>query len=270
MGGVLYQAAALTLVVGYVNTFQIWQTLVTGIGPSGANLVPLGLVVLAGAGVAFVAARRRRQRFPVSTPALAVAFIAACAAVLLCDPAFPAKRIHLPQYAILALVVGRALAAHLDGLSLLAATSIITALLGGHDELLQGVLPDRTFGLRDIAVNTLSGLSGALLTHAFHLKSPSTGKEEGRRLALTPFEWLGFVLLAIGWLLLLLSIPGFRGEVLPVWTILPLAGGAVAWGLLGHGGPATGPRFFLVRANVLMLSAAAYPLSTHAFSLVLH
>ncbi|MDP7172068.1 MAG: VanZ family protein [Alphaproteobacteria bacterium] len=87
----------------------------------------------------------------------------ALAGLLFADPAFPAKRVHVFQYALLALVVRRGLASRLDGVPLMAMSALVAALLGVHDELIQGLRPERYFSLTDILVNTVSASAGGCL-----------------------------------------------------------------------------------------------------------
>jgi hypothetical protein len=270
----MYEIIAVLLVIAYSNTFDIWQALASSIGPGWAGSVPVVLTAAVGTVALASAWWRTRRRRPIAWLPLAASCVLAGVALLLADPEFPAKRIHVPQYALLALVVTRGLRFHLDGVPLLAATALIAAVLGSHDELLQGLYPSRTYGLRDIALNAVSGAAGALAAYAFGVSRPSA---ESRRVEsrwngqLTGPEWLALIVLTFGWLLLLVALPAFRDGVIPMWPLVPLACGGVAWALASN--PAAeirGGRYVLARAAVLMLATAVYPLITHAFPLAFH
>ncbi len=165
-GRFLYPAAAL-LVVLYVNTFEIWGALVGALGGERAALVPYGALLAALGCVPWLV----RGRGPVRPRPAAVAAAAAliAAGLLITDPAFPAKRIHVPQYLLLALVLRRALSDHVGGTALTGTAMLFTLLFGIHDEMLQGLHPHRTYGLRDMAVNGVSGAAGALLASGIGL-----------------------------------------------------------------------------------------------------
>jgi VanZ family protein len=69
------------------------------------------------------------------------------------------------EYIILSFLVRYALSYRLEGLRLTLFTALVTALYGVHDEMLQGLHPLRYHGWRDIIVNSVAGLSGAMLGH---------------------------------------------------------------------------------------------------------
>jgi len=165
---------AALLVIAYVNTFELWAVLVRSIGPEQAALAPVTTLAL-GVGLAgwWIVAHRGAIGI---RPAWLIAGVAlALLGLALTDPAYPAKRIHVPQYLLLALVLRRALSDHIGGTILTAATILVTLIFGIHDEMLQGLHPSRTYGLRDILVNTTGGASGALLAAGMGLWRGSSG-----------------------------------------------------------------------------------------------
>lgn|GEM_PF-2856472 len=143
------------------------------------------------------------------------------------DPAFPAKRVHVMEYFALAVVVFAAFknTAHL-GVRALAAL-ILTAMLGGLDELLQGAMAERTYGLADILTNTYGALSGVLAICAVQfLKARTTNAGAGAE-RLSWAELSAPLALAVGYFLFLAALYPFRGLDFPLWALLPLAGGVV-------------------------------------------
>jgi hypothetical protein len=135
----------------------------------------------------------------------------ALAGLLLADPAFPAKRVHVFQYALLALVVRQALGGRIGGTALLAMAALVAALLGVHDELVQGIRPERYFGLGDILVNSVSALAGACLGAAL------SQSDDGRG-TVTPRAWLAIGIALAG---LAALIVGLAQTPLPLWAWLP-------------------------------------------------
>ncbi|MBL4720555.1 MAG: VanZ family protein [Alphaproteobacteria bacterium] len=164
---------------------------------------------------------------------LAGGAIVAFIGVFATDSDFPAKRIHIPQYLILALIVRRALSFDLSGRALLVATILLTSILGIHDELMQSLHPARTFGLRDIGVNALGACSGAILAAGF---SPSRNTLTTMRIFQTPWIQTGVLLLGLG--LMLAPLESLRDAPVPIWTILPLVAALPVMGLLYWRDPA--------------------------------
>ena len=94
------------------------------------------------------------------------AVVAASIGLLLTDPQYPAKRIHIAKYVAVAWLVYLGLGGRLGGPRRALATLLIAALLGVHDELIQGLHPDRSFGIRDIVANGFGAAAGALIALA--------------------------------------------------------------------------------------------------------
>jgi hypothetical protein len=264
-----YEVAAFALLLAYVNAFSLWQILARSLGRVGAELLPLILLAAAAGAIGgrIVMLRRRgiavRLWFCLGAGALAA--LAAC----LVDPLFPAKRIHVAEYMVLAWVVDRMFRRELTGVGLLAATALMTAALGSHDELIQGLYPGRTYGLRDVVVNAVSGLAGALLIHGF-----APAREPGgppARWKLSRSEWLAVGALIAGWGALLLALSALRGGPVPLWPLLPLFAGAVACAIaIDRPQGVTGGRSVLRKIAFIMVATAVYPLLSHALALDLH
>lgn len=93
------------------------------------------------------------------------AFAAIAVAVGVCLEliVIPAKRLHFFQYAPLTVLVFDAAGFRVSGRARYAAALAVVSLIGLGDELIQGRLPTRSFGLPDVLTNAAAGL----LTLAF-------------------------------------------------------------------------------------------------------
>ncbi len=217
-----WAALAVALTAAYSGAFAPWLWLTERVPAATLKMLPPALAVLLFATAAARLTRHIRSR-PRSTVAWLVAAVAlALAGLLLADPAFPAKRVHVFQYALLALVVRRGLAGRIGGMSLLAMSALVAALLGVHDELVQGIRPERYFGLSDILVNSVSALAGACLGAAF----PRPDNRAGN---VAPRAWLAIGLALAG---LAALIVGLAQAPLPLWAWLPAPLCLAAWALL--------------------------------------
>ncbi len=231
----LHYGAGAILVVGYVNTFAIWGLLVTALGPDLSAAIPfmvLAAPALAGMAVLY---RTRTARPRLQMSWLLAGFVLAGLALAVTDPAFPAKRIHVPQYALLALVLRRGLAGSMSGWRLTGFGALLTLAFGIHDELIQGLHPDRSYGLTDILVNGLSGAAGSLMAHGIGLFSCPGGIPEAPNgeseispngeSGILPGAWLT----AAGTGFLILALTAWRDTPPPIWLIFPLLAGTAVW-----------------------------------------
>lgn len=256
----LFHILALFLVVAYVNTFALWREIGNIFGRGirdGMPFIVVGVLVLGLAIYLGVAAQRGKMS--VAWPWLAAAVILAVVGLASTDPAFPAKRIHVPQYVILAIVLCFSIrAADRTALTLML-VFLAAAAYGVHDEFLQGLHPRRTYGLRDMFVNACGAGAGALLVRALS----SGGRERLSAVAPAPPRW-GLVValaLAIGGVFLFANAgTAYRADILPYWTVLPALAGALALAVAAERLPLRGDRL-AVRALVgLCLLYAIYPL----------
>lgn len=251
--------AAPLLVLAFVNVFPLWQAATRLLGKTAAWLPGVLLAGLVAAG--FLAAWRRR---PWNLPALAAAILVLGAGLLLADPAFPAKRVHVPEYALLALILRRALAPALSGLPQTILAAILAALGGVHDEMIQGLLPDRTFGLADIAVNGCGAAGGALLGAGLRIAP-------GRGPAGVPpsvHNWPSGMIL-VGVALLVAGTPSFIDLPLPFWLAAPLLAAGAAQLILPASADPAGRRIEMYLA-LAALPLAIYPLLSHAPGIRFH
>ena len=152
---------------------------------AGAWVLGPGVTVLAvaGAGALMLGLRRRRA------PLWAYAALAGAGAVYVLAfswlRAQHLERTHLPEYGIAAWLAWRALEPLLPGtFPAYAAAAALAAAIGYGDELIQGVLPGRYYDLRDVALNALGAVLGALVLAAARARrTVEPARPEGRRLS---------------------------------------------------------------------------------------
>jgi hypothetical protein len=242
----------------FVQAFEYWQGLTVLMGRGVSAWAPVGIAGALLISVLIVHGRPGRWVMPLAGLAVAGAALA------LCDPAFPAKRIHVAEYALIALVLRVGASRFASGWPLTVTVTCLAGLLGVHDELIQGLHPDRTFGLRDVGVDILGGLAGALLAHR-----PAARPQD------PPGEWLPAILLVLAALalelaaLLLTAIregdPGLATPP-PLWAGAPVFAAGIAILLLAPRGPAWAAH--LGRMSLaLAVPTPIYILLPHATSL---
>lgn len=217
-----WAALAVALTAAYGGAFAPWLWLTEHVPAATLKLLPPALALLLFAIAMARVARHIRERPRATIAWLVAAVLLALAGLLLADPAFPAKRVHVFQYALLALVVRRGLAGRLGGLPLVAMSALVAALLGVHDELVQGIRPERYFGLGDILVNSVSAFAGACLGAAL-------AQPDDRAGTVAPRAWLAIGLALAG---LTALIIGLAQTSLPLWAWLPAPLCLAAWALL--------------------------------------
>ena len=222
MRSLAWYGLAILLVVLYVNTFVFWGMLQAGFGEAAA-MVPWLLAGVMALGV-MALWRLGPRRAAMSPVLLGVALLAALAGLALADPDFPAKRIHVPQYAVLAAVVWAALKPYIAAERLVVATLLIGALFGVHDEFLQGLHPARTFGLRDMVVNLCGVFAGALVLAGLTGRPVATSRTFRVPVPLIA----GSVVAVAGFGLSLHAMAGLPVRPLPYWPTLPLLAGGFA------------------------------------------
>lgn len=247
------------LVLAFVNIFPLWQVASRLLGKSAAWLPGLALAGLVAAGLTLA----WRQR-PWNIPALAAAAVLMAAGLLLADPAFPAKRVHVAEYALLALVLRRALVPMLGGVLQAATAAILAGLCGVHDEMIQGLWADRTFGHADIVVNGFGAAAGALLGAGLRIV-PGRGPQT---VELSLHRWPAGMIL-VGAALLAAGTASFIDLPLPLWLGAPLLAAGAALMILP---PAVDPaaRRIEMCLAVTALPLAVYPLLTHAPGIRFH
>lgn len=162
----MLHAACFLLVIVYVNMFQFWAWLSKQLGPGQpAKILPIIVTLVVLLVVSFYFIKRVNRGYRIKFVFLGLGIVSAFLALAIPDPHVPIKRIHVAEYIILSFLVRYALSYRLEGLRLTLFTVLVTALYGVHDEMLQGLHSLRYYGWRDIIVNSVAGLSGAMLGH---------------------------------------------------------------------------------------------------------
>ncbi|EWY41513.1 hypothetical protein N825_27860 [Skermanella stibiiresistens SB22] len=254
------------LVALYVNTFEIWGLLVAATGARNAALVPFAVLGVAVTVAIMLGWRIRRSGTAgIDLGALAGALALIALGLLITDPAYPAKRIHVPQYLLLSLVLRRALSDHVGGWALTVATALLTALFGIHDELLQGLHPHRTYGLRDILVNGVSAAAGAALARGIGLwPGPD------RPFAVDAKLVTAGVALALAVAFPMVTLVAYRNAMPPPWLGVPVLAVSVllliGWGIPRPADPASRRLAAVFAWTALPL--ALYPVIPHVTPLV--
>lgn len=219
------------LVMGYVNMFQFWAWLSSAMGHGLlTKLLPIlvTLVVLLFIAVRFI--QRVNRGYRIEFVFLGLGIVAAFLALAIPDPDVPIKRIHVAEYIVLAFVVRYVLSHRLQGVQLLMFTALVTALYGVHDEMLQGLHPLRYYGWRDMTVNAMAGLSGAMLAHGLLCFARPEVNSTGEISRITPgrIVLFGCLLAAVVWQVAYLFL--YRDDIRVLLAIMPVA---VCAGLVG-------------------------------------
>jgi len=147
----------------------------------GAWLLGPGLVVIGAiAGVALLVFLWRRGAPPWAFAALVLAAIG-YAAVFTSLRAQRLERTHLAQYGITAWLAWRAVTPHVgDGLAAYAAAALLGTAIGWGDELIQALLPNRVYDLRDVALNAAGAVLGIVVLAACRAERVSDGSSSRR------------------------------------------------------------------------------------------
>ena len=254
-----YHSACLLLTLGYAHALPVWQTLVAMLGPTAAGLAPFGAVAMI-----LLAVMMRARCVEAAWLPLALGGAITLAILALPDGQFPAKRSHVVEYLVMAVLVRRMLCRTVSGWALAVLGAVVTALYGMHDEFIQGLTPGRTFGQRDILVDVLSGTAGSMMLHGLRLfdrQAPPSPPGWTATLVMPEPLMTGF-----GVLLLLWPIPAYEGHVLPLWPVLPLLAGGFVWTLAPPPDHA-GLRRSLDQVLTLALLLAVWPGLSHTLGL---
>lgn len=214
------------LVVIFTNSYPLWRSVSDLLG-NWADQLPLVAMIAGLVALPLLVRIRLPQKIPVKikTGWLFAACLFCIMAFFLPDPKFPVKRIHVAEYLLLAFLVRYTLSLSVGTGNLFWFTCIITALFGVHDEMLQGLHPLRTYGVRDICVNSLAGVAGACAGEIFsrpcigdqvHCKSDRYNNVK---------HWLPVLLiLSISLIMFIVPLQFYRKSVIPLWLLAPLAG----------------------------------------------
>jgi hypothetical protein len=151
----------------------------TAVGPwlLGPGLAVAGVAV----GLAMFAALRRHGAPPWAYGALAGA--ALCYGLTFASlRAARLERTHLPQYGIAAWLAWRAVGPHVpNALGAYAAAALLGTAIGWGDELVQAVLPNRVYDLRDVALNAAGSVLGVVVLAACRARGAVSAAPSSRR-----------------------------------------------------------------------------------------
>lgn len=145
------------------GAIAVWNMLASVLGGDAAGYVPGAIVAL----VAVHLVHRGRRRGLTASQWALLAAAGALAAALLTAAGLPSKRIHVPEYMLLAWLLDRALSAGGGVTGQVAWVATLGLALGAVDETLQGLIPSRFFAMKDVLVNGGAALAGALAVAAF-------------------------------------------------------------------------------------------------------
>ena len=193
--------AAIVLVALMVNTFDLWQAFASSAGLI-AVAAPVVAVLVVLTGSAIVILRQRNLR-AIKCALLGSSVAVAVIGLALTDPQFPAKRIHVVEYIAVAWLVYGGLGRRFGGPRRAAAAVLIATLLGVHDELVQGLHAQRTFGILDIVANGLGAAAGALA--ALAMTTPLDAPD-------SPQAWRHVAILALVLCMTMLAYPLIAGQ----------------------------------------------------------
>ncbi len=221
----LYGSAFL-LTLLYVNLFVVWRWFYKLLGEEIMAILPIAITLLCLAVIAVFLKRAISKGVEVDWKWAAVGMICCLGALLIPDTSAPIKRIHIPEYLLLSLLVRYIMSSRLDGLSLLFFSAAMTSLLGIHDELLQGFHSSRTYGLTDLSTDTLSGFGGGMIWHSASLFS-STSDRPGRDGPLDPLSMCYLIWLVFAVVCLVFPLAQYKQFDLPYWPFLPLGAASV-------------------------------------------
>ncbi len=200
----------LCIIAGYTQGFELWLLLVATVGRGTAEIAPILVSLALGCSGAVFAWRYWRR---ISWILVAASFVVFAAGLIFADPEFPAKRIHVPQYFLLTIVIYWSLRRKIGEGKPVWMAVIFAMMLGGVDEIAQGALPRRTFGLTDLLTNSIGALSAGLLIRGM------MGRTE--TLPSPTALIMSNVAVGIGYILLLLGINAHKGIAFPIWLYLP-------------------------------------------------
>ena len=134
---------------------SIWRWL---LAVTGRRSEALGAVLMAALGVLVATfILRRVRRWPATTWLWLGGLVVVYALLLTSSWLLPAEKTHLFYYGVLAWAAWRAWAFDLRGRGLFATTVVFVGVLGGIDEGIQYLLPERVFEWKDVGLNLLAG-----------------------------------------------------------------------------------------------------------------
>ena len=245
----------------------VWNFISQALGEREAALLPIGATALAFI-VIFLRWRGDRKRALADYWPLVLAVLSAGAGLLYPDPQFPVKRIHVAEYMIVAWIVRAGLRHHETGWNLTFGVILISALFGVHEELIQGLHSERTYGLPDMVVNGLGSVAGGFSAHFFlnSRKLPTPNEDKPSRLMIA-----SSVLLLAGMVMMLRDLEELRDVYIPTVTFLPLFAGIALWSVAyARVWRSSGSRHLHSLIGFLCGATMIYPLGTKLLDWTFH
>lgn len=260
MRTVLVHAFAILLVIAYTNMFVVWRFTVQQFGRAFVDALPFIVVGLAFLFVSvFLVPQLRRGKMTVAWPWLGAAIAMALVGLASTDPTYAAKRIHVPQYALLSIVVWFSIGSADRTSRTLFLVFLATALYGVHDEFLQGIHPQRSFGIRDMITDVFGVLAGVFFIRAI-ARIPSRQKPPVVK-GHVDYWLVGAVSsVIVGVVLLAIAGVAFRFDLVPYWSVLPVLAAATAVALWAERQDAPGDRAAIRAVSSICMLFAVYPL----------
>ncbi len=223
----LYLACGL-LVVFYVNLFPVWIFFSQSFSDTFINLAPLTIPpILATTILLIFYLRNQHKTVRINWLIVILGLLICFSALLIPDPTKSAKRIHVSEYLLLSLLARYVMSHRIQNLPLLVFSILFAALLGIHDEFLQGLHPNRTYGLRDMAVNGVAAAGGGIVWHGLSIftENRTTTTSSLQKTSCIHILYLTWLLLAV--LGLIIPLYYYRSQLIPAWPSLPLFAGLV-------------------------------------------
>lgn len=219
------------LVILFVNLYGVFAIADRLLPASVVQLLPILVVVL------FILAVLtyflfKNNAHEVSRSLLWIGGTVCVVALIIPDSRFPAKRIHVAEYMALVCLVRYAMSWRIQGGVLLFFSILATILFGMHDELLQGLHPSRTYGLRDMLVNSFAAVGGGLIWHGCSLFVRPELRDEKRKNSRGTSATTAYLCwFFLGIMAFVIPLSAYRQETIPYWPLLPLSGAVVLWSL---------------------------------------
>ena len=215
---------AIVMVPIYVSMFPLWKQLDSTFNSTTMTLLPIIATVVL---LMLILLLFRNSFNPETSSKLSIVsgIIICLAALSFPDPQFPAKRIHVAEYLLLSAVVRFAMSYRLQGKPLFFFSLFFTIILGIHDEFIQGLHPDRTYGLRDMIVNTMGSTGGALIWHGLNSfqRSLSAARPDNSNTKTTSIVYIIWIVISL--FCLIWPCAFYTGtKTLPLWPATVLAG----------------------------------------------
>ena len=258
------------MVVAFVHFYGLYQLVNQKLGGGFLKISPLVLPILLFAALFFLRYRAAEKSPPIRRLPVVLGLCCCLAALAVPDPEIAVKRIHVMQYLLLSLCVRYTLSFRLDGGGLLLFSTLLSCLYGVHDELLQGLHPARTYGLRDMLVNAVSACGGCLVWHGLGLfGGRAAGEAAGTKVFLPWFRILQLAGLAAAVPAMAIPLIAHRHDLLPAWPFLPLAAAMVLWSC--YPTDRRSPlRYGLLPVNLVAFLFLLYPLAVNGLQIAFH